>query len=124
MRKLQELFDVVLDSGLYNNDESYVLNHIATPFMCNAVSNARRAGLITMDEMVRVKESISNYIHKLTNTAHDRNNVLCMVLLHCGLLPDVVANDSNFSEKSPVVFAYMVKLYGNWANRPYKRKAK
>jgi len=100
------------------------LNHVASPFMCNAVSKAWREGLITQDEMLRVKEAISKYMVKLTGLPRDNNSVLCMVLRHCGLLPDVVAEDFLFSEKSPVVFAYMVKLYGNWANRPYKRKEK
>jgi hypothetical protein len=59
-RKIQEIFDAVIDARIYG------IGICQCDYMCNALSQAERKGIITKKEKTRATQSINTYLEKLT----------------------------------------------------------
>jgi len=90
VRNIQEVFDIVIEEGLYGCGGSY--------YMCHALSSAFEQNLITDDEHNKCTDAISVYIKSKNSNAS-----LSRALNYCG--------EDNDSE-------YRLHLYKNWSKRP------
>lgn len=94
----QAIFRLMINRRQYG--ESYVPNH-TSGFMCNAISEAYRKGVITEQEHDNAREAINAY---LCSSGHwEDGNTLCYVLAKHDL---------------PNSFEDRLKIYTNWAKRP------
>lgn len=117
MRTLQEVFDAVIDTGVYSGDVGDVLvGHLETykcEFMCSCLNRALIGDVITEAEYKRNMASIEAYIIKLGGVGN--GCVLHTVLLKAELVPNQSHDES---------FSTMLGIYTNWAKRPQPKKVK
>ena len=109
MRKLQEIFDVVIAEQFYGND--YTLS-TQTEFMCNALTRAGAAGVITWQERDKAQAAIDKYMTHLRGGPCTGNNITLAGVMAYGLKGDICGI---------VAFDQCLKVYKNWKRRP-KRK--
>ena len=107
MRKLQEIFDVVIAEGFYGTDDNQA------EYMCNALNRAASAGVITWQERDKADSSISKYLRHLYTGTPRR---ICYTL--AGAMTYGIDGGVGF-----VSFDRTLKVYKNWKRRP-KRKVK
>lgn len=103
-RTVQEVFNVVLDAGLYGDGKPYC-------FMCNALScavgNYGHTPVITPAEYKRARHSIQRYLRSLAANRGEYSDVLVSALgLH-------VAYPGG-NQRPPTLEG----IYRNWAKRP------
>ena len=90
---IQDVFDLLIEKGVYNEYDSE--QYTTSSYMCNAVSKAVKAGLVSIDHADRTFEAIEEYLGvyvALEDLLEDNN----------------LASDFN-SRKN---------LYLDWVNRP------
>lgn len=101
-RTVQEVFNVVLDAGLYGADKPYQFMCSALPF---AVGDYGHAPIITPAECRRAKRSIRRYLQLLAD--HRGAYADCLVSA-LGLY------NGNWRQHIPTLEG----IYRNWAERP------
>lgn len=103
-RTVQEVFNVVLDAGLYGADKP-------CQFMCNALSyamgNYGHAPIITRAEYTRAKRSIKRYLRVLADRRGLYSDSLVSAL-------GLYAAGSDWQQHLPILEG----AYRNWAKRP------
>lgn len=101
-RTLQEVFNVVLDAGLYGAGKPYY-------FMCSALKHAvgyhEHAPIITEAEYRCAKRSIGLYLRLLTGPSGESSYTLAGAL---------GVSDDNWRQHLPTLEG----IYRNWAKRP------
>ena len=101
-RTVQEVFNVVLDAGLYGVGKPY-------HFMCNALScavgNYGHPPIITPAEYRRARRSIQRYLQLLAGHHGAYSDTLASALLYSG---------SSCHQHLPL----LEDIYRNWAKRP------
>lgn len=109
MRKLQEIFDVVIAEQFYGNDHTLSTQ---TGFMCNALTRAAYADVITWPERDKAQAAIDKYMTHLRGGPCTGNYITLAGVMAYGLGGDCAG-------VSP--FSRTMKVYKNWKRRP-KRK--
>lgn len=98
-RKLQEIFDVIIDAGYFQWDALELgLSNTASPFMCHAIGIAMLHNTITLSEHAKARRAIKTYLksHRvLINALRDVAKV-----------------------KEAVTYKDCENVYRNWAKRP------
>lgn len=109
MRKLQEIFDVVIAERFYGND--YTLS-TQTEFMCIALNIAARAGVITRQERDKAQAAIDKYMAHLRGGPCIGKLTTLAGAMAYGLGGDCV---------STTPFYGTLKVYQNWKRRPRRK---
>lgn len=102
LRTVQQLFNVVIDSGHYSNTNPYTAEK-GSAWMCCAVGDAYEEHLITYDEREKVLRAINGYLHSM----YGGQGLLRTALNENGL---------------PCEFNDRLAIYRDWKNRPRKVK--
>lgn len=101
MRTVQEIFDTVIDAGLYHGRHAY-----SKKYMCYALRAAYRANVITMDDVIAAEAALLEYLsfpgEALEGYLYEHD----LPLEAYGHLPE------------GSIFWDFTKLYRDWANRP------
>lgn len=101
-RKLQDIFNTVIDSGIYLND---------TKHMCIALELAKGKKLITPEEQAIASEAIKNYLAYLQGSSY---GLLADALIAAGIVADGIKRNTIYSESC-------LRIYRNWENKPMPR---
>lgn len=96
---VQEVFNKVIDAGLYWADEG------SEEYMCHALQGALRQRIISHAECTAAEEAIQEYMHSIDPLAHALVGALGRKLRHALTTPAM--QEGNLTE-----------LYRDWANRP------
>lgn len=96
---VQEVFDKVIDAGLYWADEG------SAEYMCHALQGALRQRIISHAECTAAEEAIQEYMHNIDPLSHALFGALLRNLRHALTTPAM--REGNLTE-----------LYRDWANRP------
>ena len=102
MRKLQEIFDVVIAEQFYGTDDNQ------TAHMCNALTRAAAAGVITWQERDKATAAIRKYLFHLKDGS-------------CGRVYHTLAGAMTFGIYGGVgyvPFDRTLEVYQNWKLRP------
>lgn len=91
MKTIQQIFDTVIDNGLYEDS------------MCPSLGKAKNRLLITEEEYQKADKAIYNYMKKLNKYVDYRFTPLRDVLWQKGL---------------PFSYEDRLKIYRDWKNRP------
>lgn len=113
-RTIQELFNIVIDAGHYwyeihhrpyYNERLKKLMPASDDAMCIAANHAFKAGIITGDELNKIKNACREYVKSLSFTYYDGESYsfLEYALYGCYLPSD---------------FHARLAIYRDWANRP------
>lgn len=101
MRTVQEIFDAVIDAGLYHG-----LHAASKKYMCFALRAAYHAGVITTDEHCAAVDALLEYLHRPGDALDGYLLAQRLRLEDYGQCPEGSIR-WNFT-----------KLYRDWANRP------
>lgn len=101
MRTVQEIFDAVIDAGLYHGRHAYSKKH-----MCYALRAAYRANVITTEYLCAAEAALREYLSFPCEALEG------YLLKHGLRLEDY----GHLPEGS--IFWNFTKLYRDWANRP------
>lgn len=96
---VQEVFNKVIDAGLYWGDEG------CEEFMCHALWRALALRIISPDERMVAGEAILEYMHSIDPLAHALVGALSRKFRSALTTPTM--REGN-----------LTKLYRDWANRP------
>lgn len=101
MRTVQEIFDAVIDAGLYHGRHAD-----SKKYMCYALRNAYHANVITMDDVIAAEAALLEYLSFPGEALED-------YLLKHDLPLEAYG-------QRPMGRGYweFTKLYRDWANRP------
>lgn len=113
-RTLQEIFDVVIDAGLY--PFNFKRGFKGSNYMCNALKLAREANIITTKEYMRADNSIHKYFKKLVPDSWYGSS-LGNIWWEAGIIKEW--NPLDIDHLIPRFLA----CYKDWTNRPYAHRA-
>lgn len=101
MRTVQEIFDAVIDAGLYHGRHAY-----SKRYMCYALGAAYRANVITMDDVIAAEAALLEYLGFPGEALEGYLDKHGLSLEDYGQCPE------------GSIFWDFTKLYRDWANRP------
>lgn len=112
-RKLQEIFNAVIDAGYYFSDKPQ-----SQEYMCHALESAFDAGVINITEAKKAKQAIRTYIDKLTSDKWYPTG--CIKTLSYALtIADLNSwRPNTVGDTAP----NLSKIYQNWRKRPFPRR--
>lgn len=113
MRTIQQTFDVVISHGIYNpylrqhyfecdipdTSEGYRRDY----YMCNALTFAWKAGVITAQEEVNAHIAVAHYLWQAREIANCAPGTMYTAFESCRLRNDPID---------------LIRLYRDWENRP------
>lgn len=110
--KLQEIFDYLIDSGLYTGEHTTS----GYPYMCMAIDKAEELEKLSAKDASKARGAIRTYLIALDpESAVDGNRILYWALQH--------AWEPHGGWNKPREEG-LLAIYKNWAKRPYPPKAK
>lgn len=121
-RKLQEIFNAVIEAGHYPHKESTTMEkwQPTSNFMCEALLHAARCHVISKEEAAKGKEAIRTYINRLIRIKNcysiGQELPSLWSALYCAKL---VKNEPYYAEISQPI---LLNIYKNWAKRPFPKK--
>lgn len=101
MRTVQEIFDAVIDAGLYHGRHAD-----SKKYMCYALGAAYRANVITMDDVIAAEDALLEYLGFPGEALEGHLAKHGLSLEDHGQCP------------AGRIFWDFTKLYRDWANRP------
>ena len=119
-RKLQEIFNAVIEAGHYPSKEPTKEDCRRTSnFMCESLVYVLDKGAITKEEWDKAKRAIRGYINTLATGGNYYPADKELPSLWSALFSaKIVEFRQYYSEISPILLA----IYKNWAKRPYPKK--
>ncbi len=111
--KLQEIFDYLIDSGLYSSGYAY---------MCMEIDKAEYMGMLSAKDAAKARGAIRTYLNVLApESAGNGSITLYWSLINAGLTPGKKLRKLPHSD---IRGEWPLSIYRNWAKRPYPPKAK
>ena len=120
-RKLQEIFNAVIEAGHYPRKEYTTMEDWkpTSNFMCEAIPYAFNSGIITKEESLKAKHAIRIYINNLIKIRDYYSEGMQLPSLWSALYcARLVKNQPYYADISQPI---LLNIYKNWAKRPYPK---
>ena len=123
-RKLQEIFNAVIEAGYYPYNEYYTMENgkPTSNFMCESLIYALNKGVITKEERDKATKAIRRYINKLATRGNYYPADKELPSLWSALFYAKIVEFRQYS--SEISQPILLNIYKNWAKRPFPKKKK
>lgn len=101
MRPIQEIFNAVIDSGYYSEDQH--------PYMCVALLEAKYNGIVTAEEMYLAEQAIQNLLTVLAEKVVENDSLRECIRIYLQRM------DKKF-RPVPSIFDVTLSIYRDWDN--------
>ena len=123
-RKLQEIFNAVIEAEHYPNKEYITMENWkpTSNFMCESLIYALDKGAITKEECDKAKRAIRGYINTLATGGNYYHADKELPSLWSALFYAKIVEFRQYS--SEISQPILLNIYKNWAKRPFPKKKK
>ncbi len=120
--KLQEIFDYLIDSGLYSGFFSGKPTISGYAYMCIAIDKAEDLERLSAKDAAKARGAIRTYLNALHSASkEEEDRILYWGLINAGLTPGKQLRKLPHSDMRK---EWLLSIYRNWAKRPYPPKVK